>query len=173
MVSQMKFPGAMLFVKQDTVFDTQCVFTGTDDADEDDEIPFRLTSRIQGSKGSAEEAGNWTVNAMGVFSQIPSDVDPPPTWDIQEALKDYPNKFTGEQFYEEMSNAGYQFGPEFALIDEMWRSDCGTKTIARLKVVSPKLVSSFYVYPIYVDCSLQMLFAQLSSLALTAPPTFL
>jgi hypothetical protein len=130
-MANLSFPGAMLFTENDMVFDTECIFTKAED--EDEEGGFRLMSSVQGTKGDLDSRseGSWTLNARGNFSATKE--DKPEKWDTEFGR--LPVHYTQKDFYDEMSNACYSFGPTFMLVEEFWMDKENTKAMGKLVLV--------------------------------------
>jgi acyl transferase domain-containing protein len=99
--------------------------------------------------------GSWTLHSRGTLRAETE--DKPEKWDIEAALADYPVHYTQDDFYNQMSDAGYTFGPTFRLVDEFWMDNDNTRAVGKLVLLPSAEIKDFYVYPVYVDCALQMM----------------
>jgi acyl transferase domain-containing protein/NADPH:quinone reductase-like Zn-dependent oxidoreductase/SAM-dependent methyltransferase/acyl carrier protein len=126
----------VLFLKEDHSSTVQIVF-------EPEEKIFRIYSSQ--SQGDEE----WELHARGRLTRLPHGaVDPIDLGNLQTSL---PNHVAHDAYYGEMTSSGYQFGPNFSQLANVWYG-CG-EALAEIVVPAQLLETSgeYHLHPAVLD----------------------
>ncbi|MAS92169.1 MAG: hypothetical protein CMO55_03140 [Verrucomicrobiales bacterium] len=85
------------------------------------EVVFDPATRIFQIFSSTGDKGEWDLNSQGVLRKQPFPEGK--TLDIEGLKKTFPKHFTHEEYYDDYSEAGYQFRPLFQHLQNVWRKD--------------------------------------------------
>lgn len=67
----------------------------------------------------AGEGADWELNARGMLRKLPAAALP--HTDLKSLRSALPDHFSHEAYYSEYAKAGYQFGPNFSQLENVWR----------------------------------------------------
>ena len=129
-----------------------------------EEKRFRTFCRISGEE-------NWTLHASGRLVQTPKPLDT--TIDLSSERNRLPMHEAHYDFYEGLKEAGYQFGPRFNLIDQVWFGD--GISLARISVPDEleKEIDDYIFHPAVLDACFQSISAAAKDIETTEHPLML
>ena len=113
------------------------------------EVVFDPQTRVFQVFSSTGDRRDWELNSQGVLRKIPR--PEVPAADFETLRKPLLEHFTHEQYYDDYAKAGYQFGPNFQHLQNVWRR----KGESFAEVVVPEGIldslSQFHFHPALLD----------------------
>jgi len=119
------------------------------------------------SRPDADGEHQWTRHTTGQIrfdreESVGERLDEPPGAELETIRERCQTELSGDDFYNLLSDAGYNYGPSFRSIETLWRRD--SEAVAQLQVSDDLAAeaTSYRFHPAVLDCCLQLLAATIS-----------
>ena len=102
----------------------------------------------------------WTLHTAGTLSKLEADSqaeNPPGPIDAIRAR--CPQELSGDEFYQQLWDFGYQLGPSFRWAEQIWRGD--GEALCRLRMPQPNEIEPYRLHPGLLDTCFQLTAASL------------
>jgi acyl transferase domain-containing protein/NADPH:quinone reductase-like Zn-dependent oxidoreductase/thioesterase domain-containing protein/acyl carrier protein len=116
---------------------------------------FAVTISHLESTGDA--ASTWAVHSAGAVTAT-VDVPQPAATPIDTLRAELTTEVDAADFYADFADAGIAYGGKFQLVEQVWVGE--TAALARLTVPSASQRAGYTFYPVFLDCALQTISAQ-------------
>ena len=120
--------------------------------------------RVYSSTGTLEE---WKLHAEGRLTQLTA--TEPTVVDLANLRQSLPTFVSGQQYYDEFSAAGYQFGPRFQHIHQVWRKQGEALAEVIVPEAIVETVQQYHFHPAVLDACFHI-FKGVQNISLDAVP---
>ena len=108
---------------------------------------------------SEEEGQDWTLHAGGTVWNLPPQILGPRIPDIELLKKKFSREMSGEEYYEFLNESGFQYGPTFRGIENIWSRKGESFGKIKLSGELQDNIGRYRFHPALLDACLQTYFA--------------
>jgi myxalamid-type polyketide synthase MxaE and MxaD len=106
----------------------------------------------------AKQPTPWTLHATGSLQLTPADATPPARSSMEQIRARCGEALAGAEHYQTMQEAGFDYGPSFQGVDQVWRRDGEALARMRLPESIASEASACQVHPALLDACFHALF---------------
>ncbi len=139
-----------LVLNADDKMVVHCVLTP---AAEDSSYEFEIFS-IPAATATSPDEDAWTLHADGKLLTVTATDDPPA---VLAPPTDSPTLVSGEPLYEQFRQQGFQYGPAFQGVQQVWRTETGVIGKIQLPSSLVETADRYTLHPALLDACFQIL----------------